>query len=144
MTFFGLCIPWSAWLADRRGRRGTLAVALAAVVVFGFLMAPMFGSGDPLAVSLFLALGMGLIGLTYGPLGTFLAETFPSEVRYTGSSMTFNLAGIFGASLAPYFATTLATRYGLVTVGYYVSAAAAISLVAQLLSRPAQDRQFEA
>ena len=49
------------------------------------------------------------MGLTYGPLGTVLSELFPTAVRYTGSSLTFNLAGIFGASLAPYVATWLAT-----------------------------------
>ena len=57
-----------------------------------------------------MALGLALMGLTYGPLGTVLAELFPTAVRYTGSSLTFNLAGIFGASLAPYVATWLATN----------------------------------
>ena len=52
-----------------------------------------------------LAIGLGLMGMTYGPLGTVLSELFPTAVRYTGSSLTFNLAGIFGASLAPYVAT---------------------------------------
>jgi len=33
----------------------------------------------------------------YGPLGTMLSELFPTTIRYTGSSLTFNLAGIFGA-----------------------------------------------
>ena len=69
---------------------------------------------------LFLALGLALMGLTYGPLGTLLSELFPTEVRYTGASLTFNLAGIFGASLAPYVATWLATNYGLPYVGYYL------------------------
>jgi hypothetical protein len=50
-------------------------------------------------------------------------------VRYTGASLTFNLAGIFGGSLAPYVATTLAARYGLPAVGGYLSAVAAVSLL---------------
>jgi MFS family permease len=82
-------------------------------------------------------LGQCLIGLTYGPLGTLLSELFPAEVRYTGASLTFNLAGILGASLAPYVATWLATNYGLQTVGWYLSAASIISLVALLLTAPA-------
>ena len=53
------------------------------------------------------------MGLTYGPLGTALAEPFPTAVRYTGASLTFNLAGIFGASLAPYIATWLALAFAL-------------------------------
>jgi MFS family permease len=79
--------------------------------------------------------GASLMGLTYGPLGTALSELFPTRVRYTGSSMAFNLAGIFGASLAPYFATWLAGRYGLNYVGYYLSAAAMLSFVGTWFSR---------
>jgi hypothetical protein len=75
-----------------------------------------------------MAVGLGLMGLTYGPLGTVLSELFPTAVRYTGSSLTFNLAGIFGASLAPYAAKWLADRYGLPYVGYYLTAASLISL----------------
>ena len=42
-----------------------------------------------------MVIGMSLIGLAYGPLGTVLSELFPTPVRYTGSSLTFNLAGNF-------------------------------------------------
>ena len=52
-------------------------------------------------------IGFALMGLTYGPLGTCLAERFPTAVRYTGASVAFNLAGILGASIAPYLATWL-------------------------------------
>ena len=76
-----------------------------------------------------MVVGLALMGFTYGPLGTVLSELFPTEVRYTGSSLTFNLAGIFGASLAPYAATWLATHYGLPWVGYYLSAAAALTVL---------------
>ena len=79
------------------------------------------------------------MGLTYGPLGTVLSELFPTSVRYTGSSLTFNLAGIFGASLAPYIATWLAKTYGLQYVGYYLSSAALLSLAGLLATRETKD-----
>ncbi len=82
---------------------------------------------------------MGLVGCAYGPLGTVLAELFPTSVRYTGSSITYNLAGVFGASLAPYAATWLATNYGLQFVGYYLSASTLLSLIGLLLSRETKD-----
>lgn len=69
------------------------------------------------------------MGMTYGPIGAVLAEPFPTSVRYTGASLAFNLAGILGASLAPYIATWLATDYGFAYVGYYMVAAAIISLI---------------
>jgi MFS family permease len=79
------------------------------------------------------------MGLTYGPIGTMLSEQFPTMVRYTGASLTFNLAGIFGASLAPYIATWLATRYGVHTVGWYLSGAALLTLCALWGSRETRD-----
>lgn len=136
VLFFGLTIPIAAVWADRHGRARTLIWISAAIAVFGLALAPLFGSGSTVQVTVFLSLGLGLMGLTYGPLGTILSELFPAEVRYTGASLTFNLAGILGASLAPYIATWLATNYGLQYVGYYLSGAAVISLIALLLARP--------
>ena len=100
--------------------------------MFGLGLAPLFGSGSLVQVTLFMSIGMALMGMTYGPLGTLLSELFPAEVRYTGSSLTFNFAGILGASLAPYIATWLASHYGLSHVGYYLAAAALLTLLALL------------
>jgi len=127
IVFFALTIPLSAVLADRHGRRRTLLWTTVAIGLFGFVLAPGLSSGTTGAMAT-MALGLGLMGFTYGPLGTALSELFPTSVRYTGSSLTFNLAGIFGASLAPYIATWLAQHYGLHYVGYYLTAAAALTL----------------
>ena len=137
VLFFGATIPWSALRAER-GRKPLLIAVNVATVVFGFVMAPMLGAGW-LGASAALALGMALIGVGYGPLGTVLAELFPTAVRYTGASLTYNLAGIFGASLAPYVATWLATNFGLQFVGYYLSASALVSIVGLLLSHETKD-----
>ena len=106
--------------------------------MFGLGLAPLFAGGFSGAL-LTMIIGFTLMGLTYGPLGTMLSELFPTAVRYTGASMTFNLAGIFGASLAPYAATWLATHHGLASVGYYLSAVAVITLGAILLSHETRD-----
>jgi MFS family permease len=75
------------------------------------------------------------MGLTYGPLGTLVSELFPTRVRYTGSSFAFSMAGIFGASLAPYVATWLAKNYGLQYVGYYLTASAVLTFLGLLMIR---------
>lgn len=134
---FAVTIPISAVLAER-GRRATLLAVTAAIALFGLVMAPLFEAGTWGAVAT-LCLGLALMGLTYGPLGTVLSELFPTPVRYTGSSLTFNLAGIFGASLAPYIATWLAKTYGLRFVGYYLSAAALLTLAGLLATRETRD-----
>jgi metabolite-proton symporter len=130
VLFFGLTIPFSAILADRIGERTVLVIATLLIIAFGFSFQPLFSAHSTPSVLLFLSLGFALTGLTYGPLGSALAKLFPTAVRYTGTSLTFNLAGILGASLAPPIATLLASRYGVAYVGYYLSAAAIITLIA--------------
>jgi metabolite-proton symporter len=140
ILFFALCIPIGALLAERGRRRALLWVTLA-IGGFGLMLAPMLLAGTVGAV-MTLVVGLSLMGLTYGPLGTVLSELFPTSVRYTGSSLTFNFAGIFGASLAPYVATYLARNYGLEYVGYYLSAAAVLTLIGLLAARETKDDQL--
>lgn len=124
--FFAAGVPWSARLAEH-GRRRLLIAVNVVMVVYALLMAPLFEAGAAGTVAA-VALGFLCMGLAYGPIGTVLAELFPAPVRYTGSSLAYNLAGIFGASLAPYAAQWLAARYGLRAVGSYLAAAALVSL----------------
>jgi metabolite-proton symporter len=141
VLFFAVMIPVSARLADRFGRRRILLLVSAAIVVFGLGFGPMFRAG-PTGVMLTLIPGFALMGLTYGPLGTLLSELFPTAVRYTGSSLCFNLAGIFGASLAPSIATALAKTYGLAAVGWYLSGAALLTLMALVLGHETRDTDY--
>jgi metabolite-proton symporter len=136
VLFFAATIPLSALAADALGRRPVLIAATVGIIVFGLVFAPLFDAGA-FRAAVFLSLGLGLMGLTYGPLGTALAELFPTAVRYTGASVAFNLAGILGGSLAPYIATWLAAKYGVAYVGYYLSAAGIVTLAA-LLALPAR------
>jgi len=137
ILFFALFIPIAARLAES-GRRRMLIWVNIAIAAFGLALAPLFTAGTTGAV-LMMVIGMSLVGLVYGPLGTVLSELFPTSVRYSGSSLTFNLAGIFGASLAPYAATYLAKTYGLQYVGYYLSAGALLSVVGLLATRETKD-----
>ncbi|KAF1702561.1 MFS transporter [Pseudoxanthomonas suwonensis] len=130
---FAATIPLSAVYADRFGRRRAMIVATAGIILFGLLFKPLFEAGSAWQVLLFLCVGLGLMGLTYGPCGTILAEMFPTPVRYTGASLAFNLAGILGASPAPYIATKLAGEHGIGAVGAYMAGMAMLTLLALLL-----------
>lgn len=134
---FGVLIPVSALIAER-GRRRMLLTATVLIGLYGLVMGPIFEMGTGGAIAT-LAIGLGLMGLTYGPLGTALSELYPTAVRYTGSSLSFNLAGIFGASLAPYIATWLAGRYGVSYVGYYLTGAAVLTGIGLLAVRETKD-----
>jgi len=138
VVFFGIAIPLSALVADRIGSRLMIILATVGITAFGFLLAPLLGSGSTAGVVACLSVGLAFMGLTYGPLGAALSDLFPTAVRYTGASMAFNLAGIVGASLAPYLATWLAAHHGLPAVGFYLSAVGVVTLVALLvMPRPA-------
>lgn len=133
VLFFAGFIPISAVIADKIGRRKILIYASVAIALFGLFFSLFLNSGSTILVTFFLSLGMSLMGFTYGPIGTFLSELFPTTVRYSGASLTFNLAGIIGAAFAPMIAIWIASHYGLDFVGYYLSTAALISAISLLV-----------
>ena len=133
VLFFGISIPVSAVLADRFGRRMVLIVIYVGIAIFGLFFSSLLGSGNTTLITLFLCIGMTLMGLSYGPLGTFLSELFPTEVRYSGASLTFNFAGIIGAAFAPLIAIWIAKNYGVTYVGFYLSAAAVMTFFSLLM-----------
>jgi MFS family permease len=143
VLFFGLTIPISALIADRIGGRAMLIIATLALVAFGFAFTPLFSVHDTVTVGCFLALGFALTGFSYGPLSSALASLFPTAVRYTGSSLSFNFAGVLGASLAPYAASRLALAHGIGSVGLYLSTAALVSLIALILIGPSARHGIE-
>jgi metabolite-proton symporter len=133
VLFFALFIPVSAIVADKIGRRKILIYTTIAIAIFGFTFSYFLNSGSSVMITFFLCTGMALMGFTYGPLGTFLSELFPTTVRYSGASLTFNMAGILGAAFAPMIAIWLASNYGLTYVGFYLIVAALISLISLLV-----------
>jgi MFS family permease len=122
--------PFSAWLSDRFGRRPVLLIGCALAVLTGFALAPMLSSDEPVQITLFLALALGLMGITFAPMGAFLPEQFPVAVRYTGAGLSYQLGGILGASFAPAASQLLVNSGGLTWVGYYMSAMALVSFIA--------------
>lgn len=125
---FAIAILVSGLLADSFGRRRMMLLTTAGILLFGCAYGWLL-SGGPLHLGAFLVIGMWLMGMTYGPIGAALAGVFPGELRYTGASLAFNFAGILGASVAPFFATWIATSFDLSFVGYYLALSAFLSFV---------------
>jgi metabolite-proton symporter len=135
---FAITIPIAA-VAAEHGRRRTLMWSAAAIAVFGLVMPSLLPAGLSGAV-LTLTIGLALMGFIYGPIGTVLSELFPTTVRYSGSSLTFNLAGIVGGALAPYLATWLAAHYGLTYVGLYLTMSAVLTMIGLAMMQETKDR----
>lgn len=128
-------IVWAGYWSDASTPRNVLLTGCVLSVGAGFLLAPMIGSGQPVMVGAFLALLLLLMGFVYGPLGAWLPGLFPARVRYTGASVAFNVGGVIGGGFTPIAAQALADQGGLSYVGFYLSAAAGLSLIALLLLR---------
>ena len=136
-------IPVAGWLADRYGRRSVLMVVTAAILLFGltfdlFLNPQTIGTGEGAnmwLLLLFLCIGMTLMGLTFGPMSAILPELFPTNVRYTGSGIAYNVSSILGAALTPFAAVWLAKNHGVGSVGIYLSALSVLTFIALWVSK---------
>jgi MFS family permease len=124
--------PIAAMLADRFGCRAVLLAACLLAALAGFTTQPLLGSGDVAKTLLFLLIQLGLMGFLFTPMGLLLPSIFPVEVRYTGAATSYSLGGIIGASFAPYIAQRLLLHGGLSWVGFYLTLAALITVVALL------------
>ena len=143
VLFFAAMIPVAGLLADRYGRRSVLMVITAAIMLFGlsfdlFLNPRVMGTGVNANMGLmllFLCIGMTLMGLTFGPMSAILPELFPTNVRYTGSGIAYNVSSILGAALTPFSAVWLAKNHGVGSVGIYLSALSVLTFIAIWLSK---------
>jgi metabolite-proton symporter len=131
IVFMAAGIALAGWWSDRATPRFVLMAGSVLAVVCGFLIAPMMQAGSLAMIWAFLSLSLAVMGLVYGPLGAFLPHLFPARVRYTGASAAFNVGGVIGGGFTPMIATALANKMGgLAPVGWCLSAAAVVSLVA--------------
>ncbi len=135
ILFMAAGIVAAGWLADRVGERRVLLGGCVATIFVGALLPSLLGSGSMTGVFAFMAIALLAMGFVYGPLGAWLPGLFPARVRYTGSSLAFNLGGVIGGGLTPAFAQLMAERGGLPPVGVYLASAAVLSGVGLLLSQ---------
>ncbi|MFZ6992344.1 MFS transporter [Curtobacterium sp. RRHDQ66] len=144
VVFFGIFTPIAGILADKFGRRKTLIPTTIGIALFGLTFQFWFAaSTGPITVVTFLIVGLSLMGLTFGPMGALLPELFPTNVRYTGSAIAYNVASILGASLAPTIALALWKADGnIFLVGLYLTIAAVVTLVALLFIRETKGGDF--
>ena len=144
VVFFGIFTLVSGPLAEKYGRRKMLMAVTAGIFVFGLLFVPLFSGGFVGTMGL-LILGFSLMGLTFGPMGALLPELFPTNVRYTGSAISYNFSSILGAAVAPFIAVALweAAKGSPLLVGIYLTSMAVLTLIALFLTRETRDLDYE-
>ncbi|GEK80304.1 MFS transporter [Agrococcus baldri] len=102
----------AARLSDRFGRRPVIAVGIGAAVLFAYPMLLLVDSGENWSFAIAVVVGQGIQGIILGPLGAFLAELFPTAVRFTGASIAFQGASAIGAGFTPIIAGSLMASAG--------------------------------
>ena len=132
---FAIFISISGIYADKIGRREWLIWTTVSILIFALCMPLFLGNGTPTSVFAFLVIGMALMGMTFGPMAALLPELFPTEVRYSGASLAYNIASIIGATIAAMISLKINALYGLMGVGIYLAINAFLTLLALLASK---------
>ena len=135
ILFMAAGIIAAGWLADATSGRRVLLAGCAGTILVGALLPSLLGSGSMTGVFALMALALLAMGFVYGPLGAWLPSLFPARVRYTGTSLAFNLGGVVGGGLTPALAQLMAEHGGLAPVGLYLAAAAVLSTVGLIAAR---------
>ncbi|MGB4778982.1 MFS transporter [Microbacterium sp.] len=150
VVFFGIFTLLSGPLADSLGRKRLLVWVTVGIIVFGLAFSVfLLPQADPkftgALTQAFLILGFLLMGLTFGPMGAVLPELFPTNVRYTGSAIAYNVSSILGAAVAPSIALGLwaAADGNPWLVGVYLAGSAVLTLIALLLSKETKDVDYD-
>ena len=129
-----IAIVMSGVVADRVGRRNLLT-ALAALIAIYSGFAPQLLDGGEIGELIYMVIGFGLLGLSFGQCSGAVASNFPRAFRYTGSALVSDLAWLFGAGFAPFVALFLADYFGLIAAGFYLLSGAICTLVALTINR---------
>src|SRR3954453_20907862 len=132
LSFFS--IPFFGHLSDRIGRKNMYIIGAVVTGVFGFVYFGLLDTGS--ASIIFIAIILSLIphDMMYGPQAALIAESFPGRLRYSGSSLGYQLASIIAGGPAPLIAAWLFGKdHTPYAIAWYIAACAVISLIAAAL-----------
>jgi metabolite-proton symporter len=139
-----IAIPLLGRLSDAIGRRIVYAVGGFGMAGFGFVFFNWLGSGDLATATAAIILALLCHGAMYGPQAAFIAELFPTRIRYSGASIAYQLTSIVAGSLAPIIALWLyKTWHSATPVALYLAAACLVSGATALLARETKGIRLE-
>ncbi|RAX48274.1 MFS transporter [Arthrobacter sp. AQ5-05] len=134
----------SARLSDRYGRRAVMATAAILGMVLAYPIISMLESGSLIGFGMAIVVGSGIVqGMLFGPVGAYIAEQFPTDVRFTGASLAFQGAAALGVGLSPLIAQTLVINSGSYqTVGVFWGAVLLMVLAVLLLNKDTSKKEL--
>jgi len=124
-------IPLFGGLSDRYGRRPVYALGAVSAAVWAFVFFPLLSTRSPVVIVLATVVALITHAAMYGPQAAFIAELFSTELRYSGASMGYQIAGVLGGGIAPLVSIALAGATGTAfAVSFYVLAMVVLTLIA--------------
>jgi MFS family permease len=124
-------IPLFGHISDLIGRRKMYIIGSVAVGIYGFIYFTLLDMRNP--VWTFIAIVLSLVphAMVYGPQAAFIAESFTGRLRYSGSSLGYQLASIIAGGPAPLIATALFAYYHSgYAIACYIAVCAVLSVIA--------------
>ena len=123
------------YLSDHHGRKTMLVSASVLFIVLAVPLFQILGHGHFWAIVLVQIVFGALLAMNDGTLPSFLAEIFPTPVRYSGFALSFNTGNALMGGTAPLVSTWLISLTGnKLAPAWYLMAIALLALVAMLLS----------
>lgn len=127
-------VPYSGYLSDRFGRRRVYILGAVLTGIFGFIYFGTLDTGVPALIFLIIALSLVTHDLMYGPQAALIAEVFTGRLRYSGSSLGYQLASVLAGGPAPLVATALYAHYRSgYAIAIYIALCCVVSVIATLL-----------
>jgi metabolite-proton symporter len=144
-TFQVVFIPLFGALSDRIGRRPVYLAGAIGAAAWTFAFFALLDTGSFALIVLAAVVALLLHAAMYGPQASFIAEMFPTQVRYSGASMGYQLAGVIGGALAPIIATALLSRYDTsLVVSLYAVVVLAITILCVVIARETAKADLDA
>ena len=116
-------------LSDRVGRKNMFMLGALSMGIFGFIYFAMLNTGNPVVIFIAIALSLLPVMTQYGPEAALIAESFTPRLRYSGSSLGYQLASIIAGGPSPFIATWLfATYHSSLPIAIYIAICAVIGI----------------